>query len=432
MFYSFYRQWELDGLALFLFQIITLYTMFGKKHEKKAFISFASISLLSYVVLYYATYLLPFTTRPHLYWYYFFLNFTLSMIISYFLPLGSFSGKFLYILFNLSFIQIYKIAWSPFYDLENIISGKLYGILDVFSIILLLGLLTLFFFMFKGTIPKINNDIGANPYLMAYFPVALLIFYALNLLHVPFVSKYNDAMLAITILPSLPILYNLLITIVNSYEERRLLDRALTETQAQVFRYRYSLELDERIRKERHELKNNYLYIQTLLDEKRYDDIAQYLEKTIGQKMDDISDVSTGNAMIDYIINRKIIEVRKQHIKIYTEVMLPKDLSIDEEKFCTIFLNLFNNAVEACAKTESPDIHIVLKCVKNYLCCEIRNKADQNAILANPDLKTTKDDKENHGLGLKIVNETIAECDGIFSTSMEGNYFVSQFMLPMC
>ncbi len=135
--------------------------------------------------------------------------------------------------------------------------------------------------------------------------------------------------------------------------------------------------------------------------------------------------------MIDYILNRKISEAQKQHIKIYTEITLPNELSVDDENFCTIFLNLFNNAIEACGKIDSPDIHILLKVVKNYLCCEIKNKADMDAIRSNPELVSTKKDRDNHGLGLKIVNETINDCDGIFQTSVEGNYFLSKFMLPL-
>ena len=98
---------------------------------------------------------------------------------------------------------------------------------------------------------------------------------------------------------------------------------------------------------------------------------------------------------------------------------------------CTIFLNLFNNAMEACQYVNSPDIHILLKVVQDYLCCEIKNKADMNAVMSNPDLETTKADSENHGLGLKIVEETISDCDGIFQTSVDGNYFIAKFMMPV-
>lgn len=431
MLYSIYRFLEIDGIALFLFLSIAMYGMFGAKGDQKAGFRFFASGIITYAILYYGTYLLPFTSKPHHYWYYFLLNLVIALLMSHFLLPGDLAGKFLYILFNLSFIQLYKMACSPLYEAENRLNRSVYAALDILSITILLLLLIFFYGLFKPSIPKIQRNLGRNIFLLAYFPIGLLIFYGLELLGIPFVSRYSEAMLAIIILPALPILYNLFITIVNSYEEQRILDRALTETKAQVYRYRYSLELDERIKKERHELKNNYLYIQTLLADKKYDEIEKYLEETIGLKMNALSEVSTGNTMIDYVINRKISEVRKKDIKIYTEVMLPKDISIDEEKFCTVFLNLFNNAAEACSTVVSPDIHIALKCVRNYLCCEIKNKADIELINSNPGLRTTKADNKNHGFGLKIVKETLNECDGLFSTATEGNYFISKFMIPL-
>ena len=430
MLYSIYRYLEIDGIALFLFLSIALYGMFGVKEDKKAGFRFFAPGIAAYAILYYGTYLLPFTSHPHHYWYYFLLNLVIAVLVSHFLLPGPLSGKFLYILFNLSFIQLYKMACSPLYEAESHLNRSVYAALDLLSIAVLLILLIFFYKAFKPSIPKIQRNLGSNIFQLAYFPIGLLIFYGLELLGVPFVSRYSEAMLALIILPALPILYNLFITIVNSYEEQRILDRALTETKAQVYRYRYSLELDERIKKERHELKNNYLYIQTLLADQKYDEIEKYLEETIGQKMNALSEVSTGNTMIDYVINRKISEVRKKNVRIYTEVLLPKDISIDEEKFCTVFLNLFNNAVEACSTVDNPDIHIALKCVRNYLCCEIKNKADIGLINSNPQLKTTKTDNKNHGFGLKIVKETLNECDGLFSTTTEGNYFISKFMIP--
>ena len=297
--------------------------------------------------------------------------------------------------------------------------------------ILLIVLLYLFFMIARKSIPKIHPNIRKKLVFLTYFPIALLIYYSVYSMNIPLFEGYSDAILALTILPALPILYDLFLTTVEAYEDQRLLDRALTETRAQIYRYRYSLEIDERIKKERHELKNNYLYIQTLLHEQKYDELNTYINETIGQKMDSISSVSSGNLMIDYILNRKISEAQKHHIKIYTEISLPSDITVNDESFCTIFLNLFNNAMEACQYVESPDIHILLKVVQDYLCCEIKNKANMDLVLANPDLETTKTDSESHGLGLKIVGETISRCDGIFQTSVDGNYFIAKFMMPV-
>ncbi len=431
MLYQLFRLTEFDGIVVFTFLVISLYRIYSEKMPIKKAITYFSVSLFLYVLLQYGTYLLPISKYPHHYWYNFLLQLFIPLITSEIFLGGYFAGKLIYSLFYVSFIQLYKIVWSPLYMVEGTIPQSLYVFWDYFSFILLIVLLYLFFIIARKSIPKIHANIRKKLVFLAYFPIALLIYYSVYSMDIPLFEFYSDAILALTILPALPILYDLFLTTVEAYEDQRMLDRALTETQAQIYRYRYSLEIDERIKKERHELKNNYLYIQTLLHEKKYDELNTYSNESIGEKMDSITSVSTGNLMIDYILNRKISEAQKHHIKIYTEISLPSDITVNDESFCTIFLNLFNNAMEACQYVESPDIHILLKVVQDYLCCEIKNKADIDKVLANPDLETTKDDSESHGLGLKIVGETISRCDGIFQTSLEGNYFIAKFMMPV-
>ncbi len=59
------------------------------------------------------------------------------------------------------------------------------------------------------------------------------------------------------------------------------------------------------------------------------------------------------------------------------------------------------------------------------------NKISENVLAANPNLETTKTDKINHGLGLKIVKEALNSNDGILGTSIEGSYFKAKFMITM-
>ncbi|SDB34030.1 sensor histidine kinase [Butyrivibrio sp. INlla16] len=431
MLYTLFRITEFDGFVVFCFLFISLYIIYRDKSQEKETLTYFAVNIALYLLLQYGTYALPISPHPHHYWYNMLILFAIPLATSTYFLQGYFAGKLLYSLFYVSLLQLYKIVWSPLYSAEGVISQSKYIFLDIFSFVLLIVLLYAFFFIFRKSVPIISNSVGRRLLLLSYFPLGLLVYYSLDLMGIPYFDVFRDAILALIIIPALPMLYDLFITTVEAYEERRKLDNALTETRAQVHRYRYSLEIDERIKKERHELKNNYLFIQTLLHEKKYDELNDYINNSIGEKLDNISDVSTGNLMIDYILNRKISEARKHHIKIYTEIALPSDLTVNDESFCTVFLNLFNNAMEACEKVDFPDIHILLKISQNYLCCEIRNKANIDSIINNPDLETTKPDSENHGLGLKIVEETITKCDGIFQTSVEGNYFLAKFMIPV-
>ena len=431
MLYSLFRLTEFDGLVVFVFMVLSLRRIYSPEMPLKKTLLYIGGNLALYLTLQYATYLLPFSPHPHHYWYSLSLLLIIPLITSHFFLGGHFAGKLLYTLLYVSFVQLYKIVWSPLYSVENMIPASQYIFWDIFSFILLIVLLYGFYMTTRKTISKISGSVGRKLFLLTYFPIALLLYYSIDLVNLPLFHNYRDAILALTIIPALPILYDLFVTMIESFEQQRKLDTALTETKAQIFRYRYSLEIEERIKKERHELKNNYLLIQTLLHEKKYEALNDYINKSIGEKMDQISSVSTGNLMLDYILNRKISEAQRNHIKIYTEITLPSNIQVDDESFCTVFLNLFNNAMEACQYVSSPDIHIILKVVENYLCCEIKNKANMNALKDNPELATTKPDSANHGLGLKIVNETIESCDGMFQTSIDGNYFIAKFMIPI-
>lgn len=431
MLYDFYRFSELDGLILYSILVIVLLKIFPTAIVKNGRIKYLTTCFLAFLLLYHGTYFLPFTHRPHPYWVYFIVNLCIPLISSHLFLDGLIYEKFTYILFYISFIQLYKMVCSPLYELEGIIPDVRYESLDLATNFLLAVIMAFIGYFFIKYPLKLSKDLMRPRYfLITLFPVLLLVYYGITLLNIPFGQIYKDAIIALIILAVLPVIYHMVVSLTRSFDEQRKLDKALTETQAQIFRYRYSLELEERIKKERHELKNNYLYIRSLLEKKKYTELEEYLDNEIGEKMDEISAVSTGNTMIDYLVNRKIAEAQKKHIRIYTEVLLPKDVSVDEDRFSTVFLNIVNNAIEACDGIENPDIHISLKCIKDYLCCEVSNKTTPDRIMNNPQLATTKKDKENHGLGLKIVRETIEESNGIFKTELKGNYFWAKFMLP--
>ncbi len=141
--------------------------------------------------------------------------------------------------------------------------------------------------------------------------------------------------------------------------------------------------------------------------------------------------IETGNALMDYLLNRKVKEAHKYHIKTYVNVLVPKQLNISEDLLCTILLNLLDNAIEASTCQENPDLHISVHCAKSYLVCVIKNRADSDAISNNPTLATTKADKENHGLGLKIIRNAVDQANGILTIKNEDGYFIATVMLPM-
>lgn len=219
--------------------------------------------------------------------------------------------------------------------------------------------------------------------------------------------------------------------IISSYEQEKQLNAALQETKAQLSHYRYSIVLQDEIRKERHELKNKYFYIQTLVHEKKFEQLEDYLNHAIGKKLSSFEEIQTGNTLMDYILNQKIQTCRKNNIKVFSEILIPEQLNISEDTLCTILLNLLDNAITASLHEPDADIHISIRCVQKYLVCKIKNKCSYNVLEQNPNLATTKQDITHHGFGIKIIRETVEKNNGILNFNYNDHYFTATVMLEL-
>lgn len=364
------------------------------------------------------------------FWLYFICAILLSAFCAHIFLSGTLFIKLVYILYFMTFTQLYKIVCSPLYNHYTSMDSPYYRILDLitaFILYILLFFLAKFFRKMKLSSPFPMTRFQGM--LILYFPVSFLIFF--GILPVISISPiWQTSILSCILLTNLPVIYYFLATIIHSYEEQCKLNEALSQTHTQLARYRYSLEIQEQVKKERHELKNNYFYIQTLLSEKKYDQLNDYISREIGEKLTKLTDIQTGNALIDYLLNRKIQEAQKFHIKTCTEIIIPAQLSVNEEILCTILLNLLDNAIESSKQEEFPDIQIVMKCVQNYLLCKISNKVSHNILTDNPSLNTTKSDIANHGLGIKIIRSAVESQNGLLNFECEKGYFTATVMLP--
>jgi sensor histidine kinase regulating citrate/malate metabolism len=94
---------------------------------------------------------------------------------------------------------------------------------------------------------------------------------------------------------------------------------------------------------------------------------------------------------------------------------------------CTILSNALDNAIEACRGAEDgTDRNITVKCV-------LKNDTQVISISnpsrgADPQLKTTKEDKELHGFGLNNIRRTVEGMGGTMEITQNGSEFLLDIM----
>lgn len=187
----------------------------------------------------------------------------------------------------------------------------------------------------------------------------------------------------------------------------------------------------EQMRRDKHEMKNVYFYIQSLVKTDNIDELEEFVENKLLKKFDALEEFNTGNKLLDMLLIHKVNEARDSNISVMCNVLIAPNLKINDYDLCGLLMNVLDNAIDASKLEKEKDIQIDIKMVKKYLSIVIKNKISTRILENNPNLKTTKQDMKNHGLGIEIINNIVKKYEGILDFNDELGYFVVMIMLKI-
>ena len=185
-------------------------------------------------------------------------------------------------------------------------------------------------------------------------------------------------------------------------------------------------EVIQEIRRTKHDMKNNMIYLQKLLSVDA-DKAKEYLGEYIDDTITIVNEFSkSGNLPVDAVINYKNELAQKKGIEIYLQERIPINLPYKDSDICIILGNLLDNAIEALENHEDINKEIFLEICfsKGKLKIEIRNP--YTGIVKknrNGDYLSDKSDKNNHGIGLKSVAKIVELYSGIMEIETSDSVF---------
>ena len=224
-------------------------------------------------------------------------------------------------------------------------------------------------------------------------------------------------------------MYFLYFSIVREYERRVEYELIAQNVDTQNRHLREIKQLYDEMRELRHEQKNHIFYMNTLIQQKRYDELEEYFgevfRKDAGYEL-----FHTGSDAIDAVVSQKHAYAKSRKIPMRVQIMLPEEMTIHEGKLCAVIANLLDNAIEASMTVDKPDIAFSIRTTGKYLHVMTRNRVTQDIDKTNPNLKTTKK-KGIHGLGLSVIRSIVEEYNGMMEHHMEDENFVVSLMMLM-
>ena len=147
------------------------------------------------------------------------------------------------------------------------------------------------------------------------------------------------------------------------------------------------------------------------------------------------STIKTGNEALDLILSEKSLICQKKDIKLTCLADCSKLSFISKTDLYSLFGNMIDNAMEAVSKIQDVDrrhINLVVKNVNSFVSISIDNYYEGNIVLLENGLpKTTKEDKDYHGYGMKSIQLIVNKYDGDLNISLDNNVFSLFIMFPI-
>ncbi len=199
----------------------------------------------------------------------------------------------------------------------------------------------------------------------------------------------------------------------------------------QYEQYKLSVDNSEMLRKEIHDLKH---YLIALKNEPSPEKKQEYLEELEQQIAIQESFQNTGNQVLDVILTNKSLQCRKKGITFKVMADGANLSFMHVRDICALFGNLLDNAIEATQTITVPENRLITLSVKsknNFLVVECINCCDKKVLIPHraglP--KTTKEDKQNHGFGLKSIRMIAEKYNGSMSFSQNKNWVTIKVLL---
>ncbi len=144
--------------------------------------------------------------------------------------------------------------------------------------------------------------------------------------------------------------------------------------------------------------------------------------------------IKTGNDVLDVILREKALQCESEHITLTCMVNGSLLSFMETMDIYSLFGNILSNAIEATRKINEPEKRIInlnARQVGNMISlhCENFYVGEMNIVKELP--QTTKENKENHGFGMKSMLRTTQKYHGMMNISTHDDRFSLDFVFPV-
>ena len=188
--------------------------------------------------------------------------------------------------------------------------------------------------------------------------------------------------------------------------------------------------LHQNVRKLKHDMKNHMMVLASYLNSNDIEAAKAYTSEILDKLNAMHSYIETGNSLMNHILNEKLETARSCGISVQAEIETLSFSSMRSIDFSALLTNLLDNAIEASKKEENPELRIRIAAERGYYAIRVKNRIVDSVLDTNPELASTKQEKELHGLGIPQIKEIVESYNGMYDFYEEDGFFCAGVFIP--
>ena len=210
--------------------------------------------------------------------------------------------------------------------------------------------------------------------------------------------------------------------------------------QRQNSRYRAQLEqqraealLDSYTEQRRltHEFTNHIEALTLLLQQGEYEEAKAYLATVTKIIAAHTTIMNTHNPLLDALLSKKYEEATRKGVMLYFDLPDLRAIPLEKTDLVMVVSNLLNNAIDAAAQADPPEVYFRMRKTEEELLLSVRNRVRENLDLPDGQLPRSTKKEPGHGIGLWNVTDVLRKYQGEYAISCRDKWFRFTCSVPV-
>ena len=213
----------------------------------------------------------------------------------------------------------------------------------------------------------------------------------------------------------------------------QVMQRRSLHFQAELEQQRASALLDSYTAQRRltHEFTNHTDALALLLQQGDYEGAKAYLSTLTKTIAANTTIMNTHNPLLDALLSKKYEEASRKGVMVYFDLPDLRDMPMGQTDLVIVLSNLLNNAIEAAAQADPPEVYVRMRKSEDEVVLSVRNRVKKDLNLVDGQLPRISQKGAGHGFGLWNVRDVLKKYGGEYTISCRGCWFRFTCTIPL-